>query len=872
MITSFKSLGQSGGGGGGYVLPTATPTRLGGVKIGDGINVENDGTISVSGVDVEQNFVIIQPNETVEKENGKLYAQMAEGEIEVEWAEGSNYFYLKNNGAMAQFFPSDSSNYEFNPFLCFEDRAYIDIYVNSNNGLSVSYFDNEDNYVIQNEPLNFNEVNTFELPSHTFVGTMAESVDFSGCSIDVYIADYGDGNITGFVGLRPNETVIAYGFAADYTKKVDYETVLQRLYMQLSEWTFNTNISEQRCYTIGYNGDVLDNLFVYDGKGDDNVTLEKNGAPKLFSQNAFSPYEINQGDVFTYGDNHIYPRCQIEDNNMDTLSIGEHSIYNEENLYVWSEMADDKLVLQFGDYYNYKLYIYGGYIYGGQDQHFRFETMFFNGVEETEVDSGNIYKGETATTEFSNESVTFDLNFEGEGLQITISTPQGVPFTVFYNQEHKEMFLNDGTFMAKESGERAVLDSWENSSYGNNNRHIVFLYYGELPQNEILFKVHHNQWNNDTYWSWDGEKLCAWYDENMSDRNEGWDMYFNTNGFTDLFYMYNFTEGVLSIASRELQDTWELYGDWYKYDETTYEPIDWQNKVNNIKSFALPLAYGKINGVAFLGAGDINLNGVPDGGSVGQVLKKRSDNYGWEDLVKEIQLVDDLPPFADEGSFAIVNGGINYTPSNAFLAANTTNPDEKNNFNDNTELENIHNGQYIYFDCNGELTTSTAKTFLFRIAMRTNENYDWNTSNIAYINVYREYDDVSQEHFYSWEMPPFDYYDDQGLDYTYQDSGIVDSSTTANTTSYLPLWKWWDGGYGYKFTFEYDNVADTLKVWLNHSSVDQIQGENYGDVGWECRNHTKEFCEFDIDPTLSEVYTFKGGAWYKLGDLTQVGV
>lgn len=34
-------------GGGGYVLPAATQTRLGGVKIGNGINVASDGTISV---------------------------------------------------------------------------------------------------------------------------------------------------------------------------------------------------------------------------------------------------------------------------------------------------------------------------------------------------------------------------------------------------------------------------------------------------------------------------------------------------------------------------------------------------------------------------------------------------------------------------------------------------------------------------------------------------------------------------------------------------------------------------------------------------------------------------------------------------------
>ena len=38
-----------GGGGGSYVLPPATADTLGGVKIGSGINVSDDGTISTSG-------------------------------------------------------------------------------------------------------------------------------------------------------------------------------------------------------------------------------------------------------------------------------------------------------------------------------------------------------------------------------------------------------------------------------------------------------------------------------------------------------------------------------------------------------------------------------------------------------------------------------------------------------------------------------------------------------------------------------------------------------------------------------------------------------------------------------------------------------
>lgn len=45
--TITLSGGGGGGGGGAYILPVATAARLGGVKIGTGINSETDGTISV---------------------------------------------------------------------------------------------------------------------------------------------------------------------------------------------------------------------------------------------------------------------------------------------------------------------------------------------------------------------------------------------------------------------------------------------------------------------------------------------------------------------------------------------------------------------------------------------------------------------------------------------------------------------------------------------------------------------------------------------------------------------------------------------------------------------------------------------------------
>lgn len=52
------ALGGTAGGGSAYVLPVATATRLGGVKIGSGVSVSADGTISASTSGITQDEVV----------------------------------------------------------------------------------------------------------------------------------------------------------------------------------------------------------------------------------------------------------------------------------------------------------------------------------------------------------------------------------------------------------------------------------------------------------------------------------------------------------------------------------------------------------------------------------------------------------------------------------------------------------------------------------------------------------------------------------------------------------------------------------------------------------------------------------------------
>ncbi|MGN9096399.1 hypothetical protein [Flintibacter porci] len=57
--------GGSSGGGGTYVLPVATSTRLGGIKVGENLSITGDGVLSATGASVSEDDMA-SPTETDE--------------------------------------------------------------------------------------------------------------------------------------------------------------------------------------------------------------------------------------------------------------------------------------------------------------------------------------------------------------------------------------------------------------------------------------------------------------------------------------------------------------------------------------------------------------------------------------------------------------------------------------------------------------------------------------------------------------------------------------------------------------------------------------------------------------------------------------
>lgn len=757
MIIDFSNLG-GGGGGGSYTLPTATSNRLGGVKIGDGISVQNDGTISVN----DEDFVLWQ-----EQETGNM-AIMSDGMLEI-----------------SSIGEDDNENPTYNSIvLSSEDNS---IY----------------HYVKEMDPE---------------TGDYSEDAKRILTEDDLAVATTAT---TGLVKIGSGITVDSAGTISVSSQGGGGDaTVLQ---------------SVSGLPSAATNGDVMSLAGEKESLGVGNVYVDQNNDGNW--RQAF--WDMGQEYI------------------MEPDGIVKFERGNAEPVY---EYPDGQLILMLyiNEYdYNFWVYLTSGDTY----------NVSFVDISQTEELSLTGSTSHTFTFGDGDEhSVEFYLD-EDNNLYATTDVTYRVIRAAVSN--YSKMYDSSlWVYSDNTDGEDSMvcIKEFRPTSDGM-YKNIVIAYYGELPTNEILFQMDHTSY-------WGGQYSYLWL------ADDGYFWIANNTGMTDGERMFTFgetkdyssyyritaSEGLISIAVRELgQLMFSTYGDWYKFNGGHFQPTGWNEKCKNLVQYAYkyPFANITINGntVKFAGESDLpSIVGPNSWGQIGQVLTSKGNGQTpvWSALQPEIQVVDSLPVVAKDGSVVIVNTGASYTASTAFTSFASTNYSDRNNFSDDIEIGWYEDGNNCIYFGNGNLT-STAKTFLYRIAMRTSGDGDWNTSQLAYINVFREYDSVGQTHFYSWDMPEFS---------GYSTSGVIDSNTTSADTEYLPIWT---NEYGYKFHFEL--FEGGLAMWMRNSDVDSGdpdsswgEGESYGDVPFTCRNHTTEFYNgIDTEGKESEFYTFKGGVWYKLG-------
>ena len=615
--------------------------------------------------------------------------------------------------------------------------------------------------------------------------------------------------------------------------------------------------------TVDANGTISVNS---QGGGDATVLQSVSGLPSAATSGdvmslAGEKESLGVGNVFVDQNNDGNWRQAFwnmgEEYNMEPDGIVKFERGNAEPVYTdWK--GELVLMLYINEYdYNFWVYLTSGNTY--------YVDFYEGGQTETLSLTGST--SHTFTFGDENEhSVEFYLD-EANNLYATTDYTYRVKTAVVSN--YSKMYDSSlWVYSENTDGEdsRVCIKEFRPTSDGM-YKNIVIAYYGELPTNEILFEMDHTSyWGGQYQYIWLADDGYLWI-ANNADMTGGERMFtFGETKDYSSFYRITASEGLISIAVRELGALmFSTYGDWHKFNGGHFQPTGWNKKCKNLVQYAYKYPFENItingNTVKFAGESDLpSIVGPDSWGQIGQVLTSKGNGQTpvWSTLLPEVQVVGELPVCAKDGSVAIVNTGASYTASTAFTAFASTNYQDRNNFSDDIEIGWYEDNNCIYFE-NGNYA-SEEKTFLYRIAMRTSENSDWNTSQLAYINVFREYDSVGQSYFYSWDMPEFS---------GYSTSGIIDSNTTSADTEYLPIW---NNDYGYKFHFELFNGG--LAMWMRNSGPDSEDpdsswgdDENYGEVPYTCRNHTTEFYNgIDTEGNESELYTFKGGVWYKLGE------
>lgn len=144
MRPNLYQLMQEGGGGGSYVLPPATENTLGGVKIGEGVSVESDGTISVNAETPENVLVNTDMNEVfdyfglyAQSDTGNSYIELFDTGLYLKHFIGSKGLELNLADNGLELYSYDEDSYYPNPLPVIFNIA-SDFSLNADGGVTIT--------------------------------------------------------------------------------------------------------------------------------------------------------------------------------------------------------------------------------------------------------------------------------------------------------------------------------------------------------------------------------------------------------------------------------------------------------------------------------------------------------------------------------------------------------------------------------------------------------------------------------------------------------------------------------------------------------------------------------------------------------------
>ena len=581
MIIDFRNI--NGGGGSGYTLPVATDTILGGVKVGSGLTITSGGTLSADaqpvGIATTAQTGVVKIGDGINVDSaGTISVDQVSGDVMLPMGHYINdggvdvpsMLNVNKGFSFTAYIGEDEEtgdhydNYVFNPYfkvctlngVAWNNSAYLDFYVikaSENNYatvkliLSNSIGNGNVNTTLIEETWDLETETTFQVPTFTVSGYITtEDLVVEGFQFTLSNEFVGP-KVTFSMPIDKNDqslTFINYCFVP--SDALTYSTHISTIDVSKTGWSMLATSGTAGVVKVGSGLSISNSgvLSVSGGTGGDST--------KLISVNTL-PTGATEGDVvslFYTGVTESY--CYVEVNGQvktsnftldgGTVNIIKGNTLPSENLMVVG-------VEYWGDNYIY-LTSAGTFILDG-------------GI----VDNNPIVIPESGWTREEDEYY-FNVTPTSNGLDLTFTTER--EFGVYYSVYPETMVK---TKMYVWDSHSKTCDIKQISQDGQQYKTIV-TYFGELPQNQIIFAQNHSYWGEYWYWVFDGTDIKAYVDTGLTDYRGV------VASFEKAVEGSKFTDGLIDFVAG-LPWTLSTYGNWSDAGNGHWKPVDYETIKNN---------------------------------------------------------------------------------------------------------------------------------------------------------------------------------------------------------------------------------------------------------------------------------------------------